>query len=219
MTDQRHAAMNIFVVDSHVIYRRGLVASLELLDIVDAADCADGTATAWEHPALAHADAVIVDPSIVGGLELIVAIREALDACVIAWAIPGDPRAAPAALDAGAVGFLRKDTLTLDVLEAALTAAVGGAIVVAPSVLADALRDGAVSLSRDRPIQALAPPLNEREQRVLALLAEGHQTREIASELCYSERTIKNVLHDIVTKLNVRSRSHAIAYAVRAGLI
>jgi len=61
--------------------------------------------------------------------------------------------------------------------------------------------------------------LSQREQRVLALLAEGHQTREIASQLCYSERTIKNVLHDIVTKLNVRSRSHAIAYAVRAGLI
>jgi DNA-binding NarL/FixJ family response regulator len=54
---------------------------------------------------------------------------------------------------------------------------------------------------------------------VLALLADGHQTREIALQLCYSERTIKNVLHDIVTKLNVRSRSHAIAYAVRAGLI
>jgi len=54
---------------------------------------------------------------------------------VIAWAIPGDPRAAPAALDAGAVGFLRKDTLTLDIVEAALTAAVGGAIVVAPSAI------------------------------------------------------------------------------------
>jgi DNA-binding NarL/FixJ family response regulator len=211
--------MNIFVVDSHVIYRRGLVASLELLDIVDAVDCADATAAAREHPALAHADAVIVDPSIVGGWEFIAAIRAALDARVIAWAIPGDPRAAPSALDAGAVGFLRKDTLTLDVLEAALTAAAGGAIVVAPSALAEGLRDGAVSVPRDRPIQPAAPPLSEREQRVLVLLAEGHQTREIASELCYSERTIKNVMHDIVTKLNARSRSHAIAYAVREGLI
>ena len=211
--------MNIFVIDSHAIYRRGLVASLELLDAVDAVECADGTAAAWEHSALAHVDVVIVDPSIVGGAAFILAVREALDARVIACATTCDERAARAALEGGAVGFLRKDALTVEVLQAALTAAVAGAMVVPPSVLAETLREGAASAPRDRPARPPAPPLSEREQRVLALLADGHQTREIATELCYSERTIKNVLHDIVTKLNVRSRSHAIAYAVREGLI
>jgi DNA-binding NarL/FixJ family response regulator len=214
--------MNIFVVDSHAIYRRGLVASLELLDDVDAVDCANGTAAAWEHPALADADVLIVDPSIVGGGAFILAVGEALNARVIGCAIDCDDRAARAALEAGAVGFLRKDTLTLDVLEAALTAAVAGAMVVASSVLAETLREGAAGAARETPARArsgLAPPLSEREQRVLTLLADGHQTREIATQLCYSERTIKNVLHDVVTKLNVRSRSHAIAYAVREGLI
>ena len=43
--------------------------------------------------------------------------------------------------------------------------------------------------------------------------------REVAQELCYSERTVKNVLHDVVTKLNARSRSQAVAFAVREGLI
>ena len=47
----------------------------------------------------------------------------------------------------------------------------------------------------------------------------GHPTREVAQELSYSERTVKNVLHDVVTKLNARSRSHAVAFAVREGLI
>jgi len=211
--------MNIFVVDSNAIYRRGLVASLELLDAVDAVDCADGTAAAWEHPALARADIAIVDPSIVGGSAFILAVEEALDARVLACATECDERAPRAALEAGAVGFLRKDTLTLDVLQAALTAAVAGAMVVAPSVLAETLRDATTNALRDGQARSAAAPLSEREQRVLALLAEGHQTREIATELCYSERTIKNVLHDIVTKLDVRSRSHAIAYAVRAGLI
>ena len=211
--------MNIFVVDSHVIYRRGLVASLELLDAVDAVDCADGTAAAWEHPALVHADVVLVDPSIVGGTAFIRAAGEALDARVIACAATCDEQAARAALEGGAVGYLRKDTLTLDVLQAALAAAVAGAMVVAPSVLAETLRDGPANAPSDRPARPAAPPLSEREQRVLALVAEGHQTREIATQLCYSERTIKNVLHNIVTKLNARSRSHAIAYAVREGLI
>ncbi len=54
---------------------------------------------------------------------------------------------------------------------------------------------------------------------MLALIAEGYPTREVAQQLCYSERTVKNVLHDVVTKLNVRSRSQAVAHAVRDGLI
>ena len=51
------------------------------------------------------------------------------------------------------------------------------------------------------------------------LHAAGHPTREVAQELCFSERTVKNVLHDVVTKLNARSRSQAVAFAVREGLI
>jgi DNA-binding NarL/FixJ family response regulator len=211
--------MNIFVVDTHAIYRRGLVASLELLDAVDAVDCADASAAAWQHPALARADIVIADPSIAGGAAFILAVGEALDARVIAWATQSDEPAARAALEAGAVGFLRKDTLTLDVLQAALAAAVAGAMVVAPSVLAETLRDGPAGAPPDMPAHPSGTQLSERERRVLSLLADGHQTREIATALSYSERTIKNVLHDIVTKLDVRSRSHAIAFAVRAGLI
>jgi len=61
--------------------------------------------------------------------------------------------------------------------------------------------------------------LTDREQQVLSLIAAGHPTREVAQALSYSERTVKNVLHDVVTKLNARSRSQAVAFAVREGLI
>jgi DNA-binding NarL/FixJ family response regulator len=61
--------------------------------------------------------------------------------------------------------------------------------------------------------------LNAREQQVLRLVAEGLPIREVAVQLRYSERTIKNVIHDVVTKLNVRTRSQAVAQAVREGLI
>ena len=54
---------------------------------------------------------------------------------------------------------------------------------------------------------------------MLSLIAAGHPTREVAQALSYSERTVKNVLHDVVTKLNARSRSQAVAFAVREGLI
>ena len=64
-----------------------------------------------------------------------------------------------------------------------------------------------------------AQALTARERRVLSLIAEGRQTREVARELSYSERTVKNVLHDAATKLHARSRSQAVASAVRSGLI
>jgi DNA-binding NarL/FixJ family response regulator len=67
--------------------------------------------------------------------------------------------------------------------------------------------------------QPVAARLTDREQQVLALIAAGHPTREVAQQLCYSERTVKNVLHDVVTKMGARSRSQAVAHAVREGLI
>lgn len=59
----------------------------------------------------------------------------------------------------------------------------------------------------------------DREVRILRLVADGLDTREIAEQLCYSERTVKNVLHDVTTRFQLRNRSHAVAYAVREGLI
>ena len=69
------------------------------------------------------------------------------------------------------------------------------------------------------PMTTSLSPLTVREQEVLRLVADGHPTREVAKRLSYSERTVKNVIHDVVTKFNARSRSQAVAAAVREGLI
>ncbi|GAA1643199.1 helix-turn-helix transcriptional regulator [Actinoplanes couchii] len=68
--------------------------------------------------------------------------------------------------------------------------------------------------------QGLNPSgLTPREVDVLRLMADGMDTQEIAAELCYSERTVKNVIHGITGRLHLRNRSHAVAYALRAGMI
>ncbi|HEV8175200.1 MAG TPA: LuxR C-terminal-related transcriptional regulator, partial [Actinoplanes sp.] len=73
--------------------------------------------------------------------------------------------------------------------------------------------------------QVLAPRglsfavLADREVEVLRLVADGLDTAEIATRLSYSQRTIKTVLHDVTTRLQLRNRSHAVAYALREGLI
>ncbi|GAB4071383.1 hypothetical protein GCM10028777_39410 [Angustibacter speluncae] len=64
-----------------------------------------------------------------------------------------------------------------------------------------------------------SPVWSERELAVLRLLAQGLSTREVAKALCYSERTIKNVLYELTTRNGLRNRTHAVAVAVRAGVV
>jgi DNA-binding NarL/FixJ family response regulator len=61
--------------------------------------------------------------------------------------------------------------------------------------------------------------LTGREHDVLQLIADGMSTREVATRLAYSERTIKNVIQDLTLRLNVRNRTQAVACAVRNGWI
>jgi DNA-binding NarL/FixJ family response regulator len=210
--------MKVFVIDSHAIYRRGIVASLELLERVVAIDEADDVHRARQHRALAEADIVILDTTIAGGHEFIASVADESGAHVIVCTSDCDDESVINAVEAGAVGYLCKDTLTQDLLQAAIQAAEGGATIVGPDLRGAML--GATAVERGAGESGVpAPRLTEREQRVLSLIADGYPTREVAAQLCYSERTVKNVLHDVVTKLNVRSRSQAVAYAVRDGLI
>lgn len=125
-----------------------------------------------------------------------------------------------AAVEAGACGLLRRADAQPDRLgEAVVAAAEGDGSV--PGDLLGRLLEHVGRLQR----QVLSPRgislsgLTDREVEVLRLVAEGLDTSEIATRLAYSERTIKNVIHDVTARLNLRNRSHAVAYAVRQGLI
>jgi DNA-binding CsgD family transcriptional regulator len=61
--------------------------------------------------------------------------------------------------------------------------------------------------------------LTAREADMLRLVAEGLDTAEIAVKTSYSERTVKNVLHDVITRFNLRNRAHAVGYVLQQGLI
>ncbi|MDA0184541.1 response regulator transcription factor [Solirubrobacter phytolaccae] len=210
--------MKLFVLDTHTIYRRGLVACLDLLEDVEAVAGAESVRDAWEDPALHSADIVLLDPKLPGGRDFLTAVHETTGARVIVCSSDGGQEAVVGALQAGAVGYLRKDELTPETLATAVKAAANGTGVVTPDLLEHLLANHQANAeaAAARPVAA---KLTDREQQVLSLIAAGHPTREVAQELCYSERTVKNVLHDVVTKLNARSRSQAVAFAVREGLI
>ena len=131
-----------------------------------------------------------------------------------------DDSALVTAAEAGVGGLLRRADASADLLVRTIVRVASGEGEVPPDLLGRLLEQVG-RLQR----QVLAPRgltftgLTPRETQVLRLVADGHDTSEIALQLCYSERTVKNVLHDLTTRLQLRNRSHAVAYAVREGLI
>ncbi len=120
------------------------------------------------------------------------------------------------AVEAGFAGFLVRSDLTPDGLVAAVRAVACGAGSIPPRSLSRLLDDLAHAVG---PRAGRAPLLAARELDVLRLLAEGDSTREIANALCYSERTVKNIVHDTLSKLRCRTRAQAVAVAARQGAI
>lgn len=125
-----------------------------------------------------------------------------------------------AAVEAGACGLLRRAEATPERLASAVQRAAAGDGTLPPDLLGKLLAQLG-QLNRE----VLAPRgfrfsgLTHREIDVLRLVAEGHSTVEIARTLCYSERTIKNVIQDVISRFQLRNRSHAVAYALRHGLL
>lgn len=124
------------------------------------------------------------------------------------------------AAEAGVCGVLRRGEASIErVVGLIRVVAAGGGEV--PSDLAASLLGHLGRLQRE----VLAPRgrtffgLNDRERSVLSLLADGEDTAGIARTLAYSERTVKGIVHDIRSRLQLRNRSHVVAYAIREGLI
>ncbi len=124
------------------------------------------------------------------------------------------------AVQAGVSGVLRRAEASIDRLLSVILSAAAGEGTVPPDLLGRLLEQvGRLQRQVLDPRGLTFAGLSGREIEVLRLVAEGHDTREIATRLCYSERTVKNVLHEITTRLQLRNRSHAVAYAMREGLI
>jgi DNA-binding NarL/FixJ family response regulator len=123
-------------------------------------------------------------------------------------------------IELGVAGVVRRADATADRLVAVIRSAAAGEGSVPPDLLGRLLAQvGKLQQQVLGPRGLTFSGLSDREVRVLKLVAEGLDTSEIAGCLSYSERTIKNVLHEVTTRLQLRNRSHAVAYALRNGLI
>jgi DNA-binding NarL/FixJ family response regulator len=124
------------------------------------------------------------------------------------------------AIEAGACGMLRRSDAHPEALVQAVRSASAGDGTVPPDLLGRLLSQvGRLQRQVLSPRGLTFTGLTDREVDVLKLLADGFDTAEVAGRLCYSERTVKNVVQDITRRHNLRNRTHAVAYALRQGLI
>ncbi len=120
------------------------------------------------------------------------------------------------ALDAGASGFLLKDTPAARLFDAVRIVANGQAML-APAITSRLI--GEFARLRSRPLAAIANKLTARETDVLRLVAEGLSNQEIATRLVIGEQTVKTHVSNILTKLDLRDRTQAVVIAYETRLV
>ncbi|WP_447007956.1 response regulator transcription factor [Saccharothrix isguenensis] len=131
-----------------------------------------------------------------------------------------DQDALQTTIDCGVTAVIRRADADQDRLVSAVSALARGEAVL-PGDLLGKLLDHVGRLQRAvlDPNGPSLSTLTAREADMLRLVSEGFDTAEIASKMSFSERTVKNVLHEVTTRLQLRNRAHAVGYVMRHGLI
>src|SRR5438067_4663920 len=124
------------------------------------------------------------------------------------------------AIEHGVCAVARRSQVTADALVRLIKAAAAGEGALPPDLLGRLLnRVSRLQRQVLQPRGLRLGGMSNRETEVLKLVAAGLSTQEIADRLCYSQRTVKSILHDVTNRFQLRNRSHAVAYALREGLI
>ncbi|MFJ8852400.1 response regulator transcription factor [Streptomyces sp. NPDC102437] len=129
-------------------------------------------------------------------------------------------QAAFRAVACGVAGLVPRSEATPDHLVHVIKTAAAGDGYMPPNLLGALMSEvGTLQENVLLPQGRHSSGLSVREIDILRLIAEGHDTGVIATKLAYSERTIKYTLHQLMTRLQLRNRSHAVAFAMRQGLL
>ena len=214
-------SIGVLIVDDHEVVRRGLLAFLDSEPDIEVLGEAGGGAQALDLLALMDSedrlpDVVVMDLQMapIDGIESTRRLRALYNHIeVVALTSFGDEERVHAALEAGASGYLLKDSDADDVA-VAVRAAHRGELKLDPQVarrLMSSLREG--------PVDDPAAELTSRELEVLRLVASGKPNKQIAAELSISERTARTHVSRILRKLRLSSRTQAALWAVREGLV
>jgi len=211
--------IRVFLVDDHVVVRRGMRAFFEMLDEIEViGEAADGQAALDELAVKAARDdlpdVVLMDLLMprLDGIGATRAIKQKYpNVEVVALTSFSEAERVHLALEAGAAGYLLKDA-EADEVVAAVGAAHRGEVHLDP-VAARKLTRSMITPQRS------ATVLTPREREILVLVAQGRSNRDIANALVISERTARTHVSNVLNKLALASRTQAALWAVREGLV
>jgi DNA-binding NarL/FixJ family response regulator len=213
--------IRVALVDDQAIVRTGLARILSPADGFDVvAECGDGRQALDDLPAL-EPDVVLMDirMPVLDGIAATAGLREATDAiAVLVLTTFGEDEVLWGALEAGAAGFVLKDSSAEDLIAAVRAVANGAAWfdpAVAPRILEHYRRRVAPAGRQAARLELLS----EREREVLKLVAQGATNGEIAATLYLAEATVKTHIGSIFGKLGVRDRAAAIVFAYDHGFV
>jgi two-component system response regulator NreC len=212
--------LRIVLADDHTLFRQGLRRVLEEQAgwqvVAEASDGAEAVRLAQEH----EPQIVILDIAMprLNGVDATRQIARRLpEVRVLIVSMYSDDLYITQALQAGAHGFILKDSADADLVRAVRDLA-GGKSYFSPAVTKVVLNDYVRHLA-DRGVTDRFDALSEREREVFQLIAEGHSNKEIAGLLNVSPGTVETHRARIMEKLDVHSAAEIVLYAVRKGVI
>ncbi|MEZ4673591.1 MAG: response regulator transcription factor [Caldilineaceae bacterium] len=208
--------IRVLIADDHHVVRGGIRALLETENDIDVIDeAADGVETVLKTRSL-NPDVILMDLMMPrkSGIEAIEEIKqEDPDARILVLTSYSDDEKVFAAIKAGALGYLLKETSTKELLQA-IHDVYRGESSLHPAIARKLIRE----LNRPSNLPPADEPLTEREIEVLVYVARGYSNQDIANSLFISERTVRTHVSNILSKLHLANRTQAALYALKEGL-
>lgn len=222
------AKKTIVVADDHGIMRDGLCALLDGEQDLDVIGTAANGREALRAAEILKPDLIMMDMSLplANGPEAIAQIkRQVPEQRILVLTFHTDDQHIHAALEAGADAYVLKDDTRLEMLTA-VRAVLKGKSFLSPAICARVVNGylgGGYAGARSRPAgthsSVGAEVLSQREREVIKLIAEGYRTREIATSLSLSHKTVEKHRSNLMRKLNLRSAAAVTAYAIANGFV
>jgi DNA-binding NarL/FixJ family response regulator len=205
--------IKVFLLDDHEIVRRGLRNLLAAEDDIEVVGEAETAASALARIPALEPDVAVLDVRLPDGDGISVCreirSRHPEIACLMLTSY-GDDQALLGAIMAGAAGYVLKQTCGSDLVSAVRTVAAG------KKTLDEDSTQRVIARIQER-VASVDPlsALSDQEKRVLELVAEGLTNRQIAERMFLAEKTAKNYVSSVLTKLGMQRRSQAAAFAAR----
>jgi len=202
--------ITVFLVDDHEVVRRGVRELLDAEDDLEVVGEASGVQEALVRVPAAAPDVAVLDVRMPdgNGVELCRELRDLVPglACLMLTSFADDQALLDAVL-AGAAGYVLKNVRGNDLVQGIRTVAAGGSLLDprAASLVLERLRAPAAH----DPLEQLS----DQERRILALIGEGLTNREIAARLFLAEKTVKNYVSNVLSKLGLQRRTQVAVLA------